>query len=231
MNSTRQYAEYLRGKRVVLVGPAATLCGDHQGAFINDFDAVVRLNRGSRITEDAYADQGNRTDILYHSGFQGQDSHKVLQEDLAGSIQWLVGALPQYGIWSVQIKNMGNVARRSKTVSFRSIEHRVYLQGQREINCRLNCGTAAVLDLLQFPLKALHIVGITMYRPSEDDKAYATGLGYEERSTSDIRGDIQRVGVHKMAPQMRYLRHLAEQHKHVTLGDDVVGAIQYWGWQ
>src|SRR5688572_29364930 len=41
-----QYANWLRGKRVVVVGPAGYLQGQHQGDFIDSHDVVVKLNWG-----------------------------------------------------------------------------------------------------------------------------------------------------------------------------------------
>src|SRR5262245_53939599 len=66
-HSEPEYAEFLRDKRVVLVGPGPTVVGTAQGAFIDGHDVVVRLNHALPIPKAMEADVGSRTDILYHN--------------------------------------------------------------------------------------------------------------------------------------------------------------------
>ena len=44
-NINRQYNDFLKGKSVVIVGPASYLEGRGLGEFFDSFDVVVRLNR------------------------------------------------------------------------------------------------------------------------------------------------------------------------------------------
>ena len=53
------YAGYLSGKRVVLVGPAASLAGQGKGQWIDEHDVVVRLNLASPVPDECKADVGS----------------------------------------------------------------------------------------------------------------------------------------------------------------------------
>lgn len=66
MISNANAASLISGKRVVIVGPAASLQGQGRGEFIDSHDLVVRVNLGCPVPEDQTEDLGTRTDILYH---------------------------------------------------------------------------------------------------------------------------------------------------------------------
>lgn len=60
----RDYAEYLSGKRVAVVGPADT--GRKNGAEIDEYDVVVRFNHfdGAKYQPDKF---GTKTDVSYYT--------------------------------------------------------------------------------------------------------------------------------------------------------------------
>ena len=47
----KKYQNYLSGKRVALVGPAAYLTKLNTGKYIDSFDIVVRVNRGTEVID------------------------------------------------------------------------------------------------------------------------------------------------------------------------------------
>ena len=59
----------IKGKSVVLVGPADTTTGKGLGSWIEGHDVVVRVNRGVYLLENpgSEVDIGKRTDILFHN--------------------------------------------------------------------------------------------------------------------------------------------------------------------
>ena len=80
-------AQFLRGKRVVVVGPAQTLLGTRSGARIDAYDVVIRFNNAIHFmpfSAQLGADIGVRTDILYCN-------HQVIYDILAQ--QGMVAAL------------------------------------------------------------------------------------------------------------------------------------------
>lgn len=61
----RLYLDWLAGKRVCIVGPAAYLVGQGRGPEIDAYDVIVRLNLGCPVPAHLRADLGSRTDVLY----------------------------------------------------------------------------------------------------------------------------------------------------------------------
>ena len=62
------FRKLIKGKRVIYVGPAATLEGKEMGEFIDSFDVVIRSNNSYQIPDESQVDYGSRCDILYASG-------------------------------------------------------------------------------------------------------------------------------------------------------------------
>src|SRR5690606_18097197 len=83
----RDLTAYLTGKRVVLVGPAASLTGRRQGAEIDAYDVVVRLNLSAPTPPEQAADLGSRTDVLYHTLFNSRLAAAAGQQHSRQQIQ------------------------------------------------------------------------------------------------------------------------------------------------
>jgi hypothetical protein len=67
--------QFFRGKRVAIVGPADSTYDQENGAFIEGFDVVIRMNK-TLVTwnKDDEKYLGKRTDVLFHSFYENMDS-------------------------------------------------------------------------------------------------------------------------------------------------------------
>lgn len=82
-----QFARYLEGKRVVLVGPAGYLEGKRRGEWIDSFDVVAKLNWGETLPAEDYG----RTDVLFKRLLKlGHADESLVQEYLEADLKWLV---------------------------------------------------------------------------------------------------------------------------------------------
>lgn len=65
------FAEYISGKRVIVVGNALTMFSDKYGKFIDSFDVVVRLGKGIPWkTDKEYL--GTKTDVWFFGGLRAE---------------------------------------------------------------------------------------------------------------------------------------------------------------
>ena len=126
--------QFLKGKRVIIVGPAESTMNNKDGIFIDSFDVIVRVNRGIEPTELYKEYIGSRTDLLYNCLYEHPDNGGIIDLD--------------YFKWN---KNMSIVDKEE------------YLKFEKELKCRPNCGTVAIWDLLQYDIKELYITGFTFY--------------------------------------------------------------------
>ncbi|SFS97542.1 glycosyltransferase family 29 protein [Sphingobacterium wenxiniae] len=65
--------KWFKDKRVAIVGGADSAFKDKLGNYIDNYDVVVRINKGVDVIERYSEYIGKRTDILFHSLGEGQD--------------------------------------------------------------------------------------------------------------------------------------------------------------
>ena len=82
MKQNPDYLKFLKGKRVIIVGPAESLLERGDGKFIDSFDIVVRVNRGIEPTIKNFKKIGSRTDILYNCMLEKEDNGGVIDLNL-----------------------------------------------------------------------------------------------------------------------------------------------------
>ncbi|WP_026452241.1 glycosyltransferase family 29 protein [Aequorivita capsosiphonis] len=59
--------EWFSNKRIALIGGADSVLQQKHGDFIDDFDVVVRINKGVELIDKQKDYVGTKTDILFHS--------------------------------------------------------------------------------------------------------------------------------------------------------------------
>lgn len=62
---TKSFREYIRGKRVVFVGPSPVLQGKAKGEFIDSHEVVVRTGGSVPVPKELWRDYGRRTEVWY----------------------------------------------------------------------------------------------------------------------------------------------------------------------
>jgi hypothetical protein len=64
------FSNYIKNKKIIIVGPSKSLEGKNLGKIIDSYDIVIRLNNSYPISlnKNVQNDLGTRTDILYHTG-------------------------------------------------------------------------------------------------------------------------------------------------------------------
>lgn len=152
--SDEDFNYYLKGKRVVLVGPASSMIGRGQGEFIDSFDVVIRTNNMINAligNEIAQKDFGSRTDILY--------VNVTYERDMLES--WRMRDWINKGLKYV-CRKMG-----------RRLPEEVFIPWRRISPSPLPpptafLGTRAIHDLLQFDLKELYVTGMDAYEGVSD---------------------------------------------------------------
>jgi glycosyl transferase family 29 (putative sialyltransferase) len=165
--SDREYADFLRRKRVVLVGPAQTVMGTGQGASIDAHDVVIRLNHALPIPKAMQGDLGGRTDILYHNlDFTGPNK-LPLRDFLASApslTRWICSAHPYLRWVDGKIPGIDTfVSALGERSLFRTVNPRGYLLLWHSLRSLPNAGVSAIQDLRRFDLSELYLTGFTFY--------------------------------------------------------------------
>lgn len=151
-----EYANWLKGKRCIIVGPAAYLKGKGLGEWIDSHDVVVKLNWGETLPA---ADYGSRTDVLYKRLLKlGHVDQILVDEYLAAGIQWLVA-----------VDSAANVSHRQyieRTIAGRIpwfIDTSTRPALMRELGNAPLIGPISVRHLLAHRIASLTITGCDFY--------------------------------------------------------------------
>jgi hypothetical protein len=167
------YKDYLKNKRVVIVGPADYVDNND---LINEYDVIVRVNKGhSMINTNKH---GNRTDVLYHVVNQHEENGGKISED--DSIKHIRFTYPVLDLFdNSTFLNIGTIRdyleiyhnkklydKISNKLSI--IEENKYLEFEKLCGSRPNSGLCAILDILSFDIKELYITGFTLFQTNYD---------------------------------------------------------------
>ncbi len=158
-----EFEAYVSGRRIALVGPAATLQGQNRGSFIDDHDIVVRLNHTWPLPERLKDDIGSRVDVIYHNmNFKDQPmNRKVIAQMRQDGVKWMVSTHPaseakfRHRLRKFRKMNKG-------MLRFRAFPGSLKVRMQRRVK-HPNAGIMAIEDLLRFPVKHLYVTGFSFY--------------------------------------------------------------------
>ena len=218
-----EFAEFVRGKSVVLVGPAASLSGRRQGAEIDAHDLVIRINLSAPVPPDQCADLGSRTDALYHVLFNPRlaraagQAHTVEQIDAwrDDGVRFVVTRQqPEHD----RVRKFRRVCRDRIPLVCMSAEFKAALK--RATGTNPNTGTLAIAHLLSLPIRSLHVTGFDFYQ-----SAYQVGYGGFDaeraaRGTGEGNWGLSGQIPHAQDGQVAYLAGL----KDVRLSWDAIAA-------
>lgn len=221
-----QYNEFLKDKKVILIGPSPSLDGSGKGNYIDKFDVVVRLNKSFPI-EVGSSDIGSKTDIHYHClhthpACGGEIFYKELKE------QNVILSAP-YPKWVHPFYNDVSSFEKENNkwnIPFHMINTEYYLEIGKMLGTRPNSGTLAILDLLCYDVKELHITGFTWFRDGwrKSYKDYCDIFGEEvgdRKRVEDMEGMLK---THNQKPQEDLVREIYLNDDRVFI-DDIMKKI------
>ncbi|MCK9496116.1 MAG: acylneuraminate cytidylyltransferase family protein [Dehalococcoidia bacterium] len=234
-----QYADYLRGKRVVLVVPAGNMTGRGLGELIDGYDVVVRLNGAAPIRPDLHervypgaihpdpADHGSRTDVLYHTLMDGGPLSAALGHDHTTDE---VDAWIEDGVRFLVSRQVARAARVQRLepllrepLQLVTMDRDFYRVLKNATQTPPSMGILAIADLLRYQLAELHVLGMDFYRSrypvgyngfTPEQAARGTGAAHW--------GQVDRTSgsfPHDQDSQKRYLRRAYDSDRRLTLDD------------
>lgn len=222
------YFDFLSGKRVAIVGPASYVKDLDTGSFIDDFDIVIRINRGIELIDVYSSSIGHRTDILYNCLIKSPDNGGDLNIKTyqAHGVKW-ISTVPGSDINGVcksqklhKMVSRIDVFKLKRYFKFHIMDHKEYSQLNMRIASRANTGFAAIFDLLNHGVAELYITGFSFYLDSFMP-------GYKKGCTRDEHEFARQCYVserHKQKPQWKYLKHMFSKESRL-LADPVLKKI------
>lgn len=206
------YGEFITGKRIVLVGPSDSLTGSGKREFIDSFDLIARMNKSFKITRKAAEDIGCRLDILYNNlnitdspGENDIDPRELKRK----GVKYICCPYPPIHPFAQDILRFS--LQNSNTLPFHHIDLDQYNKIEKYLGSRPYTGTCAILDILKYNPRELHITGVDFYMHN-----YSKEYQKERPDTAKLAHMRDNV-IHKCKPQIKLLRYTLVGDKRVTM--------------
>lgn len=220
-NRDSQYNNKLKNQKVCIVGPSPSLEGSKSKDFIDSFDLVVRVNRGFPV-RDNESDIGSKTHIHYHClNTDEYSGGKVFYEDLISQGVTLSCPYPK-NVYPFHIDIEKFERQNQERIPYHYIDTDFYLKCADLIGTRPNSGITAILDLLCFDLKSLHITGFTFFKDGWRKSYKDTKQVFGEEKGKTILNEWLTSnfnGNHFQKPQEDLIREIYLNDDRVTIDD------------
>ena len=218
-----QYNEMLKGKRVVIVGPAPSLEGSGKGKDIDDYDIVVRINKGFPVEQGMESDIGSRTDIHYHClCTTAECGGPVFYKEMKDSNVFVSAPYPKaVGPFYNDVQRF-ELDNKKWELPFHVIDTDYYRSIAESVGTRPNSGTLTIIDLLAYDVKELHITGFTWFRGGwrKSYKDMKQIFGEEKGAELEKKWLSEEFdGTHRQKPQEDLVREIYLNDSRVTIDD------------
>ena len=220
-----EYSKFLKGKRVVVVGPSRSIKGSGQGKKIDSYDVVVRINLGLDIQENLKKDVGSRIDILYSAMsryywetnvFSPKNLSKIEKKY---DIKWIVNT----GIRRATVLRMAEDKAKSKVkIGLKLVSKKNIKYLKNKLKGKPTAGIISIYDLLQYEISELYITGLTFYNimsPKSQRKDY-----YYEDYSPRYKETVGNVYKHDLKGEARLLYKIKRKDERIKV-DEVLSNI------
>jgi hypothetical protein len=165
------FEEFIKDKKVAIVGPAKYLMGSEYGLEIDNHDVVVRINRSIETCDKFEKDVGKRSDVIYNCLIEKPENAGLISVDYFKSKQIKYVCIPPHSSMSGigQGNNLSSGINRttfrnvSENFNTRIIDYKLNNKIAKDIHCRPNTGFLAIYDLLSKKPSSLSIYGFSFY--------------------------------------------------------------------
>jgi hypothetical protein len=210
------FKEFIKGKRIVIVGPAPHNIGKRLGEKFDSYDLIVRFNQALPYPQHLSEDLGSRTDILYNClNTDCQCGGPYLLNDWKQhGVKWVASPYPEIPPFDVDINKFKRV--NNNKFNFHIIDKTKYMKFAEEIKSRPNTGTSSIIDLLSYDIKELMVTGITFFYKTAYYKEY------KAKSLDNVLDEINKYNNHKRRPQLDYIKKLFEKDDRFNIDDELI---------
>jgi len=203
--SDKNYNNFIKDKRIVIVGPSNNTNQTNQRNMIENYDIVVRLNKTFNIPVSKQKDIGKRTDILYNSmnttDYPGENNidKQIIYELKRNRIKYI--SIPYPFIYPFEKDITKFIQTNENMIPYHIINIHLYKYIINVLKNRPYTGTCAILDILSYPIKELYITGIDCYI----NKYYEEYRTISHSKLTKLRNN----NIHSSAPQLLLIKKLA----------------------
>jgi len=227
LNIKEQYENYLKNKKVCIVGPAPKIIGSSSGKIIDSHDIVVRLNNGYMFCDKHGEDIGTRMDIIYQTSIPkfGRGITMPIKE-LQNKVKWICCSYPD----EKHRKNICDVVEHvGDRISIHIMDRNRWGKLSELIGNQVGksaipptTGLAAIFDLLAHDIKKLYITGFTFFKVNKKrERIYYKGYG--TTPANEIPANLK-DSKHNFKGELRYFKKIIKSDNRISC-DDVLNKV------
>ena len=217
--------EYLREKRVIIIGPAITVNEDLELFNPNEFDIIVRMNRAFQRN----ANDGTSTHIIYHNlTVDGGRAAGGLSLEQIGEQQTKYVVYPHADplIASRRLVRTRRLLERDGSAQLVIPDSQSYARLRKKLGGSLpTTGAVAISSILDANVKELCVVGFTFFTTG-----YEVEYNPAVRTREDAQAWVRQTGLHDPNIEGRVINQIlldAERDGiEISLGKNVLSALQ-----
>lgn len=172
-----KFKNYLRDKKIAIIGPSPCVKDTEDGDFIEEnYDIIVRINKQWKHNKELNKYIGKRTDILFNCLNSSEDCGGEIDFEYLKNkdVKYIISTI-KYSYNSeenkdFQFKNLEIFdyyyyfhCKNKNRIKFIPIESNVYNKYSELCDTRLNSGLMAIFYLLEFDIKELYIKGFSFF--------------------------------------------------------------------
>jgi hypothetical protein len=205
-------------KRVIVVGPAAYLNNLNNGEFIDSFDIVIRINRGSLIKRNMVHKIGRRTDVLFSNlNILDNESSKFLDTNFLknSGVKMIYCAYPKIRPFTEDQQKYFSLY--GNTFPIETIDTNFYMNIHAALNTRPNTGILAILVLLRMNLKNLYVTGFSFY-----NDGYYNGYN-DQKDNRTLKKEITRF--HNQTSQREIVKKIFLNNDRIFLDKTIISIL------
>lgn len=190
-------ADFVKGKKVIIVGPSKNVLADCEGIDVDSYDVIVRVNHHyAKATDEERSITGKRTDMIYHC----LHPSLIKKRDVDYWRDNNVKIITRYP-WAER-----NPSQYDHD-EFYLIDGSFIDNLKRELHCDPHTGVVALLHLLSLPIGTLTVVGFDFYQ---------TYYFYENK---DFQGEPNPSSPPSLLRQFEYVKKaVQENRKFIPIG-------------
>lgn len=222
------FNNYIKNKKIIIVGPGDYLIGKKMGKFIDSFDIIIRIKRGFPINKTLIEDLGEKTHILlsslktgkvkdikknifYQNNFFKNDIVEMNKELNFILFPYPTNIKPFDKFYQQYIK-LDGVKTILITNDNNSYNYHNFI---KELDSTPTIFLASLVFLLKYSFKEIYVIGITFQKENyySEYKTIDMVLASQNRTLKKKNN----MSIHDMDKEIKYFKKILKLNKNIKI--------------
>ena len=215
----QDFQNFIEGKTVAIVGPAATLESSHLGSEIDKYEVVCRLNHHLADSSKMVEDYGSRNDIVFSGPNLIYCHYDILEKVQPKFICFPRSNSSDPNYYRGMISH---IRKDHPNIQCFHIGNEFANSVEAQMGTSPNTGLLAICFLLTMPIKKLFVAGFDFY---QNKKIYLKSVNSKHNQEIKKNGFIKHHMEHDLEYHLKYFSSIYEENRELLHIDDKLSNI------